>query len=84
MYRLASDVRRQPAALSTTLTGCVTLRGRCPNPIQGGPEMAVCAHTVCTCEASGESDYCSPFCEANPDAAECHCHHGHCAAPHSH
>jgi hypothetical protein len=46
--------------------------------------MAVCAHTVCTCEASGESDFCSPFCEANPEAAECHCHHGHCAAPHSH
>jgi hypothetical protein len=47
-------------------------------------EMATCQHTVCTCEAAEGSDYCSPWCEANPDAGECHCHHSHCQAPHHH
>ena len=46
--------------------------------------MAVCAHTVCTCEAADGSAYCSPFCEAYADAPECHCHHGDCTAPHHH
>lgn len=46
--------------------------------------MAVCAHTVCTCEAADGSEYCSPFCETNAGATECHCHHGECAAPHHH
>lgn len=46
--------------------------------------MAVCAHTVCTCEAAEGSEYCSPFCESHTDAPECHCHHGACAAPHHH
>ena len=46
--------------------------------------MAVCAHTVCTCEAADGSQYCSPFCEGNTDAPECHCHHDGCAAPHHH
>ncbi len=46
--------------------------------------MAVCAHTVCTCEAAEGSDYCSAFCETYADAPECHCHHGECAAPHHH
>jgi len=46
--------------------------------------MAICAHGVCTCEVSEGSDYCSPFCEAAPDAEECHCHHEGCTAPHHH
>jgi hypothetical protein len=46
--------------------------------------MATCAHTICTCEAEPGSDHCSEWCAANPDAAECHCHHAHCRAPHHH
>jgi hypothetical protein len=46
--------------------------------------MAVCAHTVCTCETEGGAEYCSPFCAENPKAAECHCHHAGCEAPHHH
>ena len=37
-----------------------------------------------TLDAAEGSDYCSPWCEANPDAGECHCHHSHCQAPHHH
>jgi hypothetical protein len=46
--------------------------------------MAICAHSVCTCEAAEGSEYCSGFCEANAEAPECHCHHGECHAPHHH
>jgi hypothetical protein len=46
--------------------------------------MAVCAHSVCTCETEGDAEYCSPFCAENPQASECHCHHPGCEAPHHH
>ncbi|MEW6582607.1 MAG: hypothetical protein AB1416_07600 [Actinomycetota bacterium] len=46
--------------------------------------MATCAHDVCTCEAAEGSDFCSGFCEAYPQAEECHCHHAACEAPHHH
>jgi hypothetical protein len=46
--------------------------------------MAACAHSVCTCEARKGERFCSDFCEANPQAAECHCHHESCDAPHHH
>ena len=46
--------------------------------------MAVCQHSSCTCEAKKGERFCSPFCEANPKAAECHCHHESCDAPHHH
>ena len=46
--------------------------------------MATCAHSVCTCEATEGSDYCSAFCESYPEVGECHCHHAECSAPHHH
>ncbi len=46
--------------------------------------MATCTHSVCTCDAAEGSAYCSDWCSANPDAAECHCHHDGCEAPHHH
>ena len=50
----------------------------------GGFTMAVCAHSVCTCEAKKDERFCSDFCEANAKAPECHCHHESCDAPHQH
>lgn len=46
--------------------------------------MAVCAHTTCTCETTGGSEFCSDWCAENPSAVECHCHHRGCAAEHHH
>jgi hypothetical protein len=46
--------------------------------------MATCAHAPCTCTAEAGSDYCSPWCERAGAAAECHCHHADCQAPHHH
>lgn len=46
--------------------------------------MAECAHDVCTCDAKRGERFCSEFCEANPTAGECHCHHDSCDAPHHH
>ena len=46
--------------------------------------MAQCAHTVCTCDAKRGERFCSEWCEANPKAPECHCHHEFCDAPHHH
>jgi hypothetical protein len=46
--------------------------------------MASCAHDICTCEAAEGSDYCADWCAENPGAAECHCHHPNCQAPHHH
>jgi hypothetical protein len=46
--------------------------------------MAVCEHGLCTCEAAEGSRFCSTWCEGNPDAPECHCHHAGCTAPHTH
>ena len=46
--------------------------------------MAICAHTVCTCETDEGKEFCSDWCAANPQAGECHCHHASCHAPHHH
>jgi hypothetical protein len=46
--------------------------------------MAVCEHTVCTCEVQEGERHCSEWCASNPTDPECHCHHAGCEAPHHH
>jgi len=43
-----------------------------------------CEHEICSCTASDDSDYCSPYCQAagDTDTVEivCNCKHPGCAA----
>jgi hypothetical protein len=47
-------------------------------------ENEKCAHANCTCRATGDSDYCSPHCQAagEGDVTEiaCDCGHAGCGA----
>ena len=44
-------------------------------------ESKTCKHSLCSCAARDDSDYCSPYCAAAGDAVElaCNCGHTGCA-----
>lgn len=39
-----------------------------------------CAHAECSCPATAFGGYCSPACQAKPDASTCECGHPECQA----
>jgi len=45
-------------------------------------ERNTCDHPGCNCAATGDSDYCSPYCQTAGDSVElaCNCGHEGCAA----
>lgn len=44
-------------------------------------EPKTCEHPLCSCAATEDSDYCSPYCETAGDVTElaCNCGHTGCA-----
>jgi hypothetical protein len=45
-------------------------------------EVEKCAHGICRCAKTDDSDYCSPYCESADDvtAIACECGHPGCEA----
>jgi len=39
-----------------------------------------CARLECSCAATVDGEYCSPSCQAKPDASICDCGHPECQA----